>query len=188
MDALLDDDGSVLASTSVSSIETQKPETSVPESKTTSASLFSPVDGGFMDIEEVPDDVFSKKLVGEGFAVNPDSNKLYAGVNATVINVFPTKHALGMRTDSGLEIMLHLGLDTVELNGDPFDIKVSEGEKVEPGTLVGTMDIDQIKAAGKNPVVLMIMTNSVDYIMGDYKAAIGAKVLHGTPIINVTNA
>lgn len=93
-----------------------------------------------------------------------------------------------MRTDSGLEIMLHLGLDTVELNGDPFDIKVSEGEKVEPGTLVGTMDIDQIKAAGKNPVVLMIMTNSVDYIMGDYKAAIGAKVLHGTPIINVTNA
>ena len=188
VDALLDDDGSVLASTSVSSIETQKPETSVPESKTTSASLFSPVDGGFMDIEEVPDDVFSKKLVGEGFAVNPDSNKLYAGVNATVINVFPTKHALGMRTDSGLEIMLHLGLDTVELNGDPFDIKVSEGEKVEPGTLVGTMDIDQIKAAGKNPVVLMIMTNSVDYIMGDYKAAIGAKVLHGTPIINVTNA
>ncbi|WP_369385971.1 PTS sugar transporter subunit IIA [Lacticaseibacillus manihotivorans] len=118
--------------------ESQKVEVKDTATETT---LFTPVKGQFMNLEDVPDDVFSKKMVGEGFAMNPEDGNIFAGVEGTVMTVFPTKHALGIHTENGAEVMIHLGLDTVELNGDPFDVKVKEGDQVHKDTPVATMDL-----------------------------------------------
>lgn len=103
--------------------------------------------------------MISQKLLGEGFAVIPTDGKIYSPINGTVESVFKTKHAIGFKTYNGLEVLLHLGLDTVELDGKPFDIFVKEKEQVTSGQRIGTMNIDQIKTAGKDPVVLTIVTS-----------------------------
>ena len=88
----------------------------------------APVKGTFEDISQVNDEVFSQKMMGEGFAVKPENGKIYSPVTATVVSIFKTKHAVGLKTESGLEVMLHLGIDTVELEGKPFTLKVKEGD------------------------------------------------------------
>lgn len=121
--------------------------------------ISSPVSGKAIPLEKVNDDLISQKLLGEGFAVIPTDDKIYSPINGTVESVFKTKHAIGFKTYNGLEVLLHLGLDTVELDGKPFDIFVKEKEQVTSGQRIGTMNIDQIKTAGKDPVVLTIVTS-----------------------------
>lgn len=124
----------------------------------------APVKGKFEDITQVKDEVFSQKMMGEGFAIEPENGKIYSPVDATVISIFKTKHAIGLKTKSGLEVMLHLGIDTVELQGKPFTMKVKEGEQVTPETQLIEMDLEQIKDAGKDPVVMTLITNSNDRV------------------------
>ena len=126
--------------------------------------LASPVNGKFTDLSEVHDDVFSQKMMGEGFAVQPTDGEIYSPVNGTIMSIFKTKHAIGIKTPSGLEVMLHMGLDTVELNGAPFTIHVKEGDKITTDTHLATVDLDQIKDAGKDPVILTLITNTKDYV------------------------
>jgi PTS system arbutin-like IIC component len=174
VDALMDEG---TGATSVATVyEPAKPESDEPTA--TKATLFAPVNGNFMNLEDVPDDVFSKKMVGEGFAIRPADGNIYAGVSGRITSVFPTKHALGIKTDNGIELMLHLGLDTVELKGD----------RVAPETLVAKMDIHKIEMAGKDPVVLMVMVNSSQFLLGNFKAEVGSEVNHGTPILDVDRA
>lgn len=165
-----------------------EPAKSVIEDSAIDTTLYTPVKGQFMDLEDVPDDVFSKKMVGEGFAVVPADGNIVAGVKGQVVTVFPTKHAVGIHAENGADIMLHLGLDTVELNGEPFDVKVKEGDKVDKDTPVATMDIDKVTAGGKNPVVLMIITNSNDYMLGNYKINKGDVVNAGTAALDISKA
>lgn len=165
-----------------------EPAKSIIEDSATDITLYTPVKGQFMDLEDVPDDVFSKKMVGEGFAVVPENGDIYAGVEGQVVTVFPTKHAIGIHAENGADIMIHLGLDTVELNGEPFDVQVKEGDKVHKDTLVATMNIDKVTGGGKNPVVLMVITNSNDYMLGGFKINKGDVSNAGTAALDLSKA
>lgn len=89
------------------------------------------VDGDIMPITDVKDDVFSTKMLGDGYAIKPKDNHIYAPIDGTISTLFPTKHAIGIKTEQGLEVLIHLGLDTVELKGAPFTVDVKQGDKVE---------------------------------------------------------
>lgn len=134
------------------------------------------VDGNIMPITDVKDDVFSTKMLGDGYAIKPSDKNIYAPVSGTISTLFPTKHAIGIKTDKGLEILIHLGLDTVELKGAPFTINVKPGDEVKAGSVIGTMDLDAIKKAGKDPVVLTIIANMdrVDHVSKSDDTAVEA--------------
>ena len=97
--------------------------------------------------------------MGDGFAVEPTGSEVYAPVSGKVTNVFPTKHAVGLLTDSGLEVLVHMGLDTVELKGEPFDVKVKEGQTVNAGDLLAVCDWNKVKQAGKGTTIVVAFTN-----------------------------
>ena len=126
--------------------------------------LASPVNGRIIALSEVNDEVFSQKMMGEGFAVEPIDGIIYSPVSGVVVSIFKTKHALGIKTSSGLEVMIHMGLDTVELQGKPFNILVKEGDKVTPDTQIAKIDLEQVKEAGKDPIILTLITNTNDYV------------------------
>lgn len=119
----------------------------------------APVSGKVIPLNQVNDDMVAQKILGDGFAIIPSSGKIYSPVNGTISSIFKTKHAICLRSDNGLDILLHLGIDTVELKGKPFDILVKEKDKVERGQLIGKMDIKQITDAGKDPTVLVLITS-----------------------------
>jgi PTS system glucose-specific IIA component len=121
--------------------------------------LVSPIDGSLIPLEKVEDNVFSKKMMGDGFAIIPKGDNVVSPVDGKISSVFPTLHALMIRSNEGLEIMLHLGLDTVELNGEPFEVKVERDQTVTAGQPIATMNIADIKKSGKNPTVLVIVSN-----------------------------
>ncbi|WEE35603.1 PTS beta-glucoside transporter subunit IIBCA [Lactiplantibacillus paraplantarum] len=125
--------------------------------------LMSPVAGKVLPLSDVPDDVFSQGLIGQGIAVEPSDGKLIAPTDGTIEMVYETKHALGMRTDNGAELLFHIGLDTVQLNGKYFESLVQVGQHVQAGELLETFDIAKIKAAGYNPITMMVVTNQDSY-------------------------
>ena len=125
--------------------------------------LYAPVSGKVISVSEVSDEVFSSKTLGDGAAVIPAGNELYAPADGTVTMVFETKHALAMTTESGTEILLHIGLDTVSLEGRYFDIQVTEGTKVKKGELIGTADFEKIAAAGLGTDTIVVVTNTDDF-------------------------
>lgn len=122
--------------------------------------LFAPASGEVIAIDEVEDPVFGIKMMGEGFAVKPNNNDVYSPVEGIVSSVFETQHAIGFLTDSGLEVLLHMGLDTVELKGAPFTVHVKEGDRVTANTLVATMKLDEVMSAGKKTDIITVITNS----------------------------
>lgn len=121
--------------------------------------IYAPVEGEVIMIGEVADPVFSQKMMGDGFAVRPKGQEIYAPVAGTITSIFATKHAIGILTPAGAEVLVHMGLDTVELNGAPFDVKVTEGASVTPETLLAVMDLTAVKAAGKGTDVVVAFTN-----------------------------
>ena len=121
--------------------------------------VYSVADGQVIELEQVKDPVFSQKMMGDGFAVEPTNGNIVSPVSGTVSSIFPTKHALGLVTESGLEVLVHIGLDTVSLEGKPFDVKVSEGQKVAVGDLLVTADLDAIRAAGRETTTVVVFTN-----------------------------
>lgn len=122
----------------------------------------APVSGDLIKLEEVNDEMFSSKIMGDGYAIVPDNGTLYAPINGYVISVFPTKHAICLRTEEGIEVLLHLGIDTVELGGIPFEIFVKEGEKVNCHTKIATMNIEYIKKAKKDTVAIVVILNCIN--------------------------
>lgn len=136
--------------------------------------LAMPVDGKIVSLAEVPDEVFSTGMMGQGFAVEPTANEIYAPVAGTITNIFPTKHAISLKTKEGIEILLHLGLDTVELAGSPFEMFVSANQEVSSDTLLCKMDKKQITEAGKSDVVLVLVTSGEEVTMTDMDSS-----LHG---------
>ncbi|MEQ2877502.1 PTS system trehalose-specific EIIBC component [Enterococcus asini] len=121
--------------------------------------IYAPVEGEVIMIGEVADPVFSQKMMGDGFAVRPKGQEIYAPVAGTITSIFATKHAIGILTPAGAEVLVHMGLDTVELNGAPFDVKVTEGASVTSETLLAVMDLTAVKAAGKGTDVVVAFTN-----------------------------
>ena len=122
--------------------------------------VHSVADGEVINIEDVKDPVFSQKMMGDGFAVEPENGHIVSPVAGKVTSVFPTKHALGLVTDNGLEVLVHIGLDTVSLEGKPFEVKVSEGQTVAAGDLLIEADLDAIRAAGRETSTIVVFTNA----------------------------
>ena len=120
----------------------------------------SVADGEVINIEDVKDPVFSQKMMGDGFAVEPENGHIVSPVAGKVTSVFPTKHALGLVTDNGLEVLVHIGLDTVSLEGKPFEVKVTEGQTVAAGDLLVEADLDAIRAAGRETSTIVVFTNA----------------------------
>ena len=122
--------------------------------------VHSVADGQVINIEDVKDPVFSQKMMGDGFAVEPENGQIVSPVAGKITSVFPTKHALGLLTENGLEVLVHIGLDTVSLEGKPFEVKVSEGQTVAAGDLLVEADLDAIREAGRETSTVVVFTNA----------------------------
>ncbi|WP_117017615.1 PTS sugar transporter subunit IIA [Aeribacillus pallidus] len=130
--------------------------------KTIIEEIFLPMYGEVISLSEVPDPVFAQKMMGDGIAVIPKDGKVVSPVKGQIIQVFPTKHAIGIRTKHGLEVLIHVGLDTVELNGEGYEVTVSEGQKVKIGDPIMNVDIEFIEKNNKEIVTPIIITNSAE--------------------------
>ncbi|MBA5271619.1 glucose PTS transporter subunit IIA [Enterococcus hirae] len=126
---------------------------------TSEISLAAVADGVVESLEKASDPVFAQKMMGEGYFVEPINGQIYSPVSGTISSVFPTKHAIGITTANGLEVLLHMGINTVDLGGAPFEVKVTEGQLVTPDTLVAKVDLAAIKAAGKETSMMVLITN-----------------------------
>ena len=122
--------------------------------------VYSVADGQVVALEQVKDPVFAQKMMGDGFAVEPANGNIVSPVSGTVSSIFPTKHALGLVTEAGLEVLVHIGLDTVSLEGKPFTVHVAEGQKVVAGDLLVTADLDAIRAADRETSTVVVFTNA----------------------------
>ena len=122
--------------------------------------VYSVADGQVVALEQVEDPVFAQKMMGDGFAVEPANGDIVSPVSGTVSSIFPTKHALGLVTEAGLEVLVHIGLDTVSLEGKPFTVHVAEGQKVVAGDLLVTADLDAIRAADRETSTVVVFTNA----------------------------
>lgn len=125
--------------------------------------LGSPIEGKAVALSEVSDPTFGEEILGKGMAVIPTVGRVVAPVDGTVEMVFDTKHAISMSTPSGMEILIHIGLDTVNLKGEHFTAHVEAGKAVKAGDLMLEFDIDAIKAAGYDVISPMIICNTPDY-------------------------
>lgn len=119
------------------------------------------VSGKLIPITEVNDAVFSQKMMGDGFAIVPTDSKVYAPLSGTISFCFPTNHAIGIKTKDGLDILIHMGIDTVELKGKGFKSYVVQGQNVKQGDLLSEMDFNLIKEAGYDPTVIVVFPNNV---------------------------
>ncbi len=125
--------------------------------------IVSPIVGQMVDLKDVNDPVFSSGAMGQGVAVKPSEGVVYAPADAEVTIAFATGHAYGLKTANGAEILIHVGIDTVSMNGDGFDQKVAQGDKVKAGDVLGTFDAAKIAAAGLDDTTMVIVTNTADY-------------------------
>lgn len=147
------------AGSNESKIEEKKADLKVKKEVVT-----SPLTGNVIPLTEVKDEAFSGELLGKGVAVDPTEGNVVAPCNGTVTTLFPTKHAIGIVTENGAELLIHLGLDTVKLEGEHFTAHIAQGDKVKKGQLMVTVDLEAVKAAGYSMVTPIIVTNTPDYL------------------------
>lgn len=131
--------------------------------KDNSIKIGAPISGKLVSIKEVSDPTFGEEILGKGAAVIPDDGKVYAPADGTVSTVFPTGHAVAMATDDGVEILIHVGLDTVKLDGKHFTIHAQEDQKVKKGDLLLEVDLGQVKAEGYDTITPVVICNSDDF-------------------------
>ena len=132
----------------------------IAQSESEELSIFSPVDGKVIPLSEVPDPVFSGKMLGDGVAVVPTDGTFFAPFSGKIVTLFPTGHAIGLQAENGAEILIHIGLDTVELGAAAFQIHVRPDQEVKLGELLITADLAAISAAGKSPITPIVLTNT----------------------------
>ena len=125
--------------------------------------LVTPIVGDVVALADVNDPVFSSGAMGQGIAVKPSQGVVYAPADAEVSIAFPTGHAFGLKTTDGAEVLIHVGIDTVTMNGEGFEAKVAQGDKVKAGDVLGTFDLNKIAAAGLDDTTMVIVTNTADY-------------------------
>lgn len=147
------------------------------------AVVTSPLNGEIVDLKEVNDGVFSEGLLGKGVAIIPNEGKVYAPINGVMTTVFPTKHAYGVTTEDGVEILIHIGINTVELDGELFTKHVKQGEVVQAGDLIAEFDIEKIKEKGYSVYSPIIVTNPSLFESTDVLNS--GKIEAGNPILEV---
>lgn len=126
---------------------------------TNEVDLHAVTHGKYVPLEDVPDEVFSTKMMGEGYAIESQDGQIFAPVSGEVTTVFPSKHAVGIKTQNGVEVLVHMGIDTVSLGGQGFEVFVKAGEQVTPQTKLAQMDLPFIKQQGKETMVIVLITN-----------------------------
>ncbi|HIX66832.1 MAG TPA: PTS glucose transporter subunit IIA [Candidatus Anaerostipes excrementavium] len=119
--------------------------------------------GTAFPLEQVKDPLFADKVMGDGVAIEPQDGTLYAPVSGTVATIFDTKHAIGYKLDNGADVLMHIGMDTVELEGKGFDLDISVGDKVQAGQLIGKVDLSYIKSQGKEVTTPVLLTTMDEY-------------------------
>ena len=137
-------------------------QTSAADQVSSGEEIKSPMNGTVIPLSEVPDAVFSSEMLGKGFGVEPSEGKAYAPVDGEVTTVFDTKHAIGLMSKHGVELLIHIGMDTVKLNGKGFDVKVKTGDQVKAGDLLAEFDMDLIKGEGYPVTTAVVVTNTDD--------------------------
>lgn len=166
-----------------SSQETQEEEPVVATSERADEKLRSPIVGEVVALSEVNDPVFSSGVMGQGIAVKPSKGVVYAPADAEIAIAFPTGHAYGLKTDNGAEILIHVGIDTVSLNGEGFEAKVSQGDRVRAGDIIGTFDSEVIAANGLDDTTMVIITNTMDY--AEVTPIATGSVTNKTPVLEL---
>lgn len=121
--------------------------------------LKAPITGKVIPIEEVPDPVFAEKMMGDGIAFIPAEGKVFAPIAATIKQVFPTKHAIGLESNNGLEILIHIGLDTVNMKGEGFIVHIKEGDQVSMGDLLVEFDLEKVEENAASTITPMVILN-----------------------------
>ncbi|MDK7949265.1 PTS sugar transporter subunit IIA [Staphylococcus lugdunensis] len=122
--------------------------------------IYAPLTGEYVKIEDIPDPVFAQKMMGEGFGINPTEGEVVSPIEGKVDNVFPTKHAIGLKADNGLELLVHIGLDTVQLDGEGFEVLVSSGDTVQVGDPLVKFNLEYISNNAKSVISPVIITNT----------------------------
>ena len=178
-----DDPDSVLGDSEKHTEEDRKREQSAPSSSTANIVIYSHLNGTVVMLEDVEDEVFSQKILGEGIAVEPTEGKLYAPCDGRVDSVFDTKHAINILSAEGAEVLLHIGIDTVKLGGKHFEAHVSDGQEIKKGELLISFDIEAIKAEGCKVTTPLIISNTDEY--SSITSAAQGKVLAGDEIIKI---
>jgi PTS system glucose-specific IIA component len=126
----------------------------------------SPIVGRCFDISEIPDEVFSTKMLGNGIGFESTEGILYAPVDGEILQVFPTKHAIILKSKEGIEILLHIGIDTVEMKGEGFETFVEKAQQVKAGDKLLSFDNDLIKAKAKSNLCVLVLTESAEFKLG----------------------
>ncbi|MCJ1668200.1 PTS glucose transporter subunit IIA [Staphylococcus sp. NRL 19/737] len=147
--------------------------------------IYAPLTGEYVKIEDIPDPVFAQKMMGEGFGINPSEGEVVSPIEGKVDNVFPTKHAIGLKADNGLELLVHIGLDTVQLDGQGFEILVNSGDTVKIGDPLLKFDLEYIRQNAKDVISPIIITNS-DQTESIHIDDVQAVVKGETKVIDVT--
>jgi len=145
--------------------------------------IFAPIAGAAVPVSEVPDPTFSSGMLGNGVAIIPTEGKVYAPCNATVDMMFTTGHAVSLVADNGAELLIHVGLETVGLEGKPFTVHVQNGQKVNKGDLMIEVDLEAVKAAGLNTITPVLVCNSDDF--GTFKTVTGKDVTNADMVIDL---
>ncbi|KFZ41964.1 PTS glucose transporter subunit IIA [Anoxybacillus flavithermus] len=121
--------------------------------------IVSPLTGNVRSLENVPDPVFAQKMMGDGFAIEPTDGVVVSPIHGEVVQVFPTKHAVGLRSDEGLEILIHVGIDTVHMHGEGFEAYVKAGDRVKVGDLLLSFDLALVQQKAESPLTPVVITN-----------------------------
>ena len=177
--------GFVIAFLTYKDAETKEIETKSNTVKVEKEVLASPVKGKVVPLNKVEDAAFSEGALGKGIAVEPTEGKVVAPCDGTIMTLFPTKHAIGIVSDNGCEILIHIGMDTVQLEGKYFDAHVKQGDKVKKGDVLVTFDMDAIKNEGYSLVTPVIITNTADYL--DVVEVANGNVSMGDDLLTVLN-
>jgi len=145
--------------------------------------VYAPMSGKAVAIAEVPDPTFAEGMLGNGIAIEPAEGKVYAPCDATVDMMFTTGHAVSLVADFGAEILIHVGLETVSLEGKPFTVHVANGDKVKKGQLLIEVDLDAVKAAGLPTITPMVICNTDDY--STFNTSVGKTVTNEDAVISL---
>ena len=145
--------------------------------------IISPLEGKIVKLGDVEDAVFASEALGKGVAVEPTVGELRAPSNGEITTIFPTGHAVGLTTETGVEVLMHIGMDTVELKGEGFTTNVKQGDKVKQGDLLVSFDIDFIKKAGKPVITPVVITNTANF--KDIEATNNVNIVHGETLLTI---
>ncbi|WP_347862116.1 PTS glucose transporter subunit IIA [Salimicrobium sp. PL1-032A] len=127
-------------------------------------SITAPLTGKVVSLDEVPDPVFSQRMMGDGIAIEPSDGKVVSPVDGEIVQIFPTNHAVGIKTSNGLEVLVHIGLETVAMEGEGFEGHVKQGDKVKTGDNLVTFDKDLVAEKAKAVITPVIITNYDDVV------------------------